>query len=192
MSEMDRRDARMQAIRESVFRPAWHGRSLLTRYVEFALAFALGSWLVAHSPALFGWTGGQTAPGRSILSALAFGAFMSGFQVWSWRRKVTLATAPTGLRYDMPGNGVDVAWEEVAGTAVWRGRWPWQHGDGLLLRNVRWEMLNAQARIPSDDALQGRVIPLDVFDPQWRQGAIGEEIRRYVPQLLQEDGGCDR
>ncbi len=70
----------------------------------------------------------------------------------------------------MPGIGVDVLWEEVAGTAAWRGRRPWQRGDGLLLRDVRWEMLGAQAHNPAGASLQGRVIPLDLFDAQWRAG----------------------
>jgi len=185
-------EVHMPTLLVRAYRPAWFGRPLLARFLLYALMLALVSWSFARSPALFGWLGGRTAPGHSIRSALFFGVFVSGVTIWSWRRKTTLVIASAGVSCDMPGIGVDVLWEEVAGTAAWRGRRPWQRGDGLLLRDVRWEMLGAQAHNPADASLQGRVIPLDLFDARWRARAIGDDIRRYAPHLMRDEEGTDQ
>jgi hypothetical protein len=35
---------------------------------------------------------------------------------------------------------------------------------------------------------QVRRIPLGQYDPHWREGPIGDDIRRWAPHLLEADG----
>lgn len=102
--------------------------------------------------------------------------------VMYYTRRVRLVISSEGVMYD---SGllfrIRTPWSNLAG--IYRLRAGAQ--EHLLLREPGLEASPLTAWIAGPKAR--RLIPLGQFDRRWRTGALGEDIRRFAPQLLDQE-----
>lgn len=103
--------------------------------------------------------------GRAALIAFSISLFMN-------HRAQRLVVTPEGIEYSGASFQPVIPWEEVKfagreGNAITS----WFFGDRLLLPATGWGY-----RKPS--------VALEWFDPHWREGPIGDDIRRDAPWLI--------
>jgi hypothetical protein len=103
-----------------------------------------------------------------------------------WTRSgISLTIYSDACIYHTSGLTILAYWRDVE--RIDRGRWPllWW-GDRLVLRRDSrprpWWGWSYGARWP--------IVPLSIFDPHWREGPLGYDLRYFAPHLF--DAGVPR
>lgn len=162
-----------------MYSPTWRNRRTVILWLFTVLIFGLVWWLVGFLPSF------RSPSNHTISGTLFYAVWMGIFFTWLFYLRGTSVTIdPSGVEFTTQGRWV------VAGG--WRDieridRRSWQallFGEGLRLYEVRglpqqwWRRMMVLR--------PGRFIPLARFDANWREGPIGDDIRRYAPWLFSD------
>lgn len=140
---------------------------------------------------------------RGIISLVLGGVLLFSLLVCYWLMTITrLEISPEGIVYHAIGYKVRSSWSNITGTA--RRLQGALELDCLILRQpgmeLSWWMrlgyqilplvniislFSGQAYQPNELYRYEGVIPVEVFDKNWRSGEIGSLIKRYAPQAYE-------
>jgi hypothetical protein len=164
---------------EHYYRPDWRTPRFLLTWTAYFVFAACVHYLLSGLP-FFG-----TVRPRSIGGSLVWAIIFTAFMGISWGHRISLTVDARGVIYRTGYATIMAGWRDVERIGPWHWPSPTAWGEGLVLRpgTVRLPWWN---RSPG---LGGRFIPLGVFDPRWREGAIGDDICRYAPWLLDGNSG---
>ena len=92
-----------------------------------------------------------------------------------------LKVSPEGIEYFQLGYRLKTTWENIERIGmVPTGM---QTAEGLILRESALQG-KALGRKNLERNRLDRAIPLTFFQPRWREGGLGEEIKRFAPHLF--------
>jgi hypothetical protein len=153
--------------------------------IAWGTGLALSAWVYGRLSLAF--AARPNAASSTITYCMFFGFIGAIFQVWRWRRRTSLAIDAEGITYTVGEYAVTVAWDEIAGIVRQRSWRIWRRDTGVLLP----EPVYGLPMEPLDAGgvqIEGQIIPLTSFDPGWNRHSIGESLRHYSPESL-NDGG---
>ena len=157
-------------------------------------------------PALFGWAllNADEPPDSATWAVAIIGSallFVLCMAIYVGMTRVRLEVTPQGIAYHSLGYKVASAWDNIAGVGdVQAGQYTYE---GLLLRESGLEVSDwlrtgtaaypfmsviaavGGRPIPPIQSLEayGRGIPLGLFVTNWRRSKLGDDIRRYAPEI---------
>jgi hypothetical protein len=157
-------------------------------------------------PALFGWAllNADRPPDTATWAVAIIGSallFVLCMAIYVGMTRVRLEVSRQGIAYHSLGYKVAATWDNIAAIGeVQVGRYTYE---GLLLRESglqvsEWLRAGTAAYpvmsiiaalsgrpIPPMQTLEsyGRGIPLGLFVTDWRRSALGDDIRRYAPEI---------
>lgn len=137
---------------------------------------------------LFGLAAGIYVLSTKLLQALALLLIFLGFLQFlvAWLYAITLKSTrlvftPENIEFHSPGLALTTSWSNLERIHTRSPLIPVARFDSLVLRDAALQQTAWWFRLFRTHP--ERQIPLSMF-PNWRVSEIGEEIRRYAPQLF--------
>jgi len=94
---------------------------------------------------------------------------------------IMLTLSPEGIAYQIPARTITANWQDVERVGCLHSLlWRRQIGEGLWLTGYR-----VTDGSPTRWMFADAFVPLAWFDQDWRNGALGDDIRQYAPWLFE-------